>query len=117
MTGHYISHLPYSMVSRPSDVNLPLCRCFNTCRGETVAYALPEASEDFGTLGVGPTGHVDERWVGVTVLSTCDPDVLGELLERQPDFPKTWTRAPERALTRLGVQKRRQGGGSLSGCA
>jgi len=45
--------------------------------------------------------HVDDptalRWI-----TTCDPDIVAELLERQEDFPKTWNRAPERALTRLG---------------
>lgn len=47
-------------------------------------------------------GHTDDPQALLVNIQTCDPDVLGELLDRQDDFPKTWNRPAELALTKLG---------------
>eukprot|EP00775_Hariotina_reticulata_P004960 gene4960-5201_t len=65
--------------------------------GETVTIVLPNAPQDHVTL----RDHVDDP-TALPWITTCDPDIVAELLERQEDFPKTWNRAAERALTRLG---------------
>lgn len=69
------------------------------CRGETVRVELPASPIDREAL----RGHYDDFEAAIAAsIHTCDADVLGELLERQADFPKMWNRANEKAFTRLG---------------
>ncbi|KAF8059389.1 cypD [Scenedesmus sp. PABB004] len=61
--------------------------------GDTVVLHLPNCAAGGDTFKEAPPGMVD--WA----VTTCDPEVVAELLERQPDFPKLWGReAIERAL-------------------
>lgn len=67
-------------------------------RGETVSLHLPMTPQQLESL----KGHTDDPQALLVNIMTCDPEVLGELLDRQDDFPKTWNRPQELALTKLG---------------
>ncbi|WIA11150.1 hypothetical protein OEZ85_011289 [Tetradesmus obliquus] len=73
--------------------------------GETVRVELPASPIDREAL----RGHYDDFEAAIAAsIHTCDADVLGELLERQADFPKMWNRANEKAFTRLELLERQQ---------
>lgn len=64
--------------------------------GDTVVLRLPGCSGGRDILPDAPSGMVD------LAITTSDPEIVGELLERQDDFPKLWGREViERRLQRF----------------
>lgn len=87
---------PPAHAALPFAVVLPLPHL--TLRGETLRFLVPPNAADKVEL----SSHVDDPDVLCCNIMTCDPDIVGELLERQEDFPKYFNRANEKAMAQLG---------------
>ena len=64
---------------------------------DTVAIELPVRGSALQALMA--EGALDEPGVGAKIIVTCDPDVVGELCDRQDDsFAKMWNRPMQKAV-------------------